>query len=47
MAIDIKLSRSCEGSGNINDDVTQLLCILDKTTVSLFRTKSNQWVCNL
>ena len=30
MATDIKLSRSCEGCGNINDNITQLLCVLDK-----------------
>ena len=30
MGIDIKLSRPCEDSGNISDNVMQLLCILDK-----------------
>ena len=48
MWIDIKLFRPCEGSGNINGNITQPRCILDnKTTQSLFSTTSNQWVYNL
>ena len=39
MGIDIKLFNSCEGSGNIIDDITQLLCILDKKQ---YNQESNQ-----